>query len=98
MLVDGTIKTPLAHGVRRGLLWTLGWFLSLEQFLEVDPFALSLRQKRSSRLRREVSDDDAVSTCQRLPGAATKATYLMNRVKTTTPPSRLKITKKMALA
>ena len=42
MLVDGTIETPFPETARGRRFRTLRGLLSLEEFLQVDPLALSL--------------------------------------------------------
>lgn len=58
MLLNSTIITPGSEKPCRFGLWPFRWTLSLEKFLQVDPFTLGLRQECRSRFRTEVTDDD----------------------------------------
>ena len=58
MLIHCTIITPSPERRRGGYSWPLGWPLTHEQFLEVDPFPLWLCQQSSACLCPEIPDDD----------------------------------------
>jgi hypothetical protein len=58
MLVYCTIKAPSPEHPRGPPSRPLGRPLTPEQFLEVDPFPLRLRQQSSARLCPKVSNDD----------------------------------------
>jgi hypothetical protein len=58
MLIHCTIKTPGLERRRGPYSRPLGWPLTPEQFLEVDPFPLWLRQQSSACLCPEVPNDD----------------------------------------
>ncbi len=58
MLIHRTVITPSPERRRGPYSWPLGWPLTPEQFLEVDPFPLRLRQQSSARLCPEVPNDD----------------------------------------
>jgi len=42
MFMDGTVKTPLPEAICRLNFRSFGRFLSLEEFLEINPLSLSL--------------------------------------------------------
>lgn len=58
MLIHSTIIAPGPEHRRGSYFWPLGWPLTPEQFLEVDPFPLWLRQQSSACLCPEVPNDD----------------------------------------
>ena len=58
MLVNRTIVAPLPDAPGRSFLRTLGRPLPLDEFLEIDPLTLRLRQQGRTGLRGEVADDD----------------------------------------
>ena len=58
MLIHCTIITPSLERQGGPFSRPLGWPLTIEQFLEVDPFSLWLRQQSSARLCPEVPNDD----------------------------------------
>jgi hypothetical protein len=58
MLIHCTIITPSPEHRLGRCSRPLGWPLTPEQFLEVNPFSLWLRQQSSARLCSEVPNDD----------------------------------------
>ena len=58
MFIHRTIITPCLERRRGPYPRPLGWPLAHEQFLEVDPFPLWLRQQSSARLCPEIPNYD----------------------------------------
>ena len=72
MFMDCPVETPFSETPSRRFLRSLGRFLPLEKFLEVDPFSLRLGQKCRSSLGAEVPDDDTVANVLEIPKTTQK--------------------------
>jgi hypothetical protein len=60
MFMNCSIETPSSNGIGRPSLRSLGWFLSVEQLLQIYPFSLSFRQESGAGLRTKISYDDTI--------------------------------------
>jgi len=72
MFMDCPIETPFSETSSRRFLRSLGWFLPLEKFLEVDPLSLRLGQKCCASLGTEVPDDDTGANVLEIPKTTKK--------------------------